>query len=169
MCLCIDGYISLRKMCYWPSRYLTYWYWNLLYILSFDKTDYMLSTNSQTFTTSVKHNHFKTTKNILVSDWEGHAYLCILFSCNRVSDRETLQYCLSVDLSLLYHIGAETKWPPFRGRHFHVHFLEWTFFEWNFTEMYSLWSNWQYSNIGSDNGLAPNRQQVNIWRYIGMV
>ena len=24
-------------------------------------------------------------------------------------------------------------------------------------------SNWQYSNIGSDNGLAPNRQQVIIW------
>ena len=160
-----------RKMCYLPSRYLTYWYWNLLYIHiilpqnRFHIVNKTLKLSPFPWNTTI----FKTTKTILVSDWEGYAYLCILFSCNRVSDRETLQYCLSIDLSLLYHIGVETKWPPFRGRHFHVHFLEWTHFERNFTEIYSLWSNWQYSNIGSDNGLAPNRQQVNIWRYIGMV
>ena len=36
-------------------------------------------------------------------------------------------------------------------------------FEWNFIEVYSEGSNWQYSNIGSDNGLAPNRRRAIIW------
>ena len=35
-------------------------------------------------------------------------------------------------------------------------------FEWYFIEICSLGSNWQYI-IGSDNDLAPNRQQVFIW------
>ena len=34
--------------------------------------------------------------------------------------------------------------------------------------MYSLWSNWQYGNIGSDNGLAPNRRQAKLWSVVGM-
>ena len=32
-----------------------------------------------------------------------------------------------------------------------------------FTEIYSQMSNLQYSNIGSDNGLVPTRQQAIIW------
>ena len=28
-----------------------------------------------------------------------------------------------------HHIEAETKWPPFRRRHFQVNFLEWIFFK----------------------------------------
>ena len=28
-------------------------------------------------------------------------------------------------LSFVYHIETETKWPPFRRRHFQMHFLEW--------------------------------------------
>ena len=33
----------------------------------------------------------------------------------------------------------------------------------NFNEVCSLRSNWQYSSIGSDNGLAPTRRQAIIW------
>ena len=33
----------------------------------------------------------------------------------------------------------------------------------NFTEVCSQGSNWQYSKIGSDNGLAPNKRQAIIW------
>ena len=36
-------------------------------------------------------------------------------------------------------------------------------FNYNFTEICSLGSNWQYGSIGSDNGLAPNRRQAIIW------
>ena len=35
--------------------------------------------------------------------------------------------------------------------------------------MCSLWSNWQYVIIGSDNGLAPNRQQAINWTNDGLV
>ena len=33
----------------------------------------------------------------------------------------------------------------------------------NSIEVCSLQSNWQYSNIGLDNGLAPTRRQAIIW------
>ena len=36
-------------------------------------------------------------------------------------------------------------------------------FQINFTEICSLGSNWQYGSIGSDDDLAPNRQQAIIW------
>ena len=36
-------------------------------------------------------------------------------------------------------------------------------FRLNFIELYSQGSNQQYSSIGSDNGLAPTRQQAIIW------
>ena len=41
------------------------------------------------------------------------------------------------------HIEANTKWPPFRRRHFQMHFLEWILLNYNFnyTEACSLWSN----------------------------
>ena len=50
-------------------------------------------------------------------------------------------------------------------------FLEWKplNFKLNFTEICSLWSNWQHSSIGSDNGLAPNRRQTIMWSYVGML
>ena len=35
--------------------------------------------------------------------------------------------------------------------------------------MCSLWCDWQYVIIGSDNGLAPNRRQVIIWTDDGLV
>ena len=37
-------------------------------------------------------------------------------------------------------------------------------FHWN-----SLWSNWQYGSIGSDNVLAPNRHQGIFWTNVGLV
>ena len=35
-------------------------------------------------------------------------------------------------------------------------------FDYDFTKVCNLGSNWQYSNIGSDNGLAPARRQAII-------
>ena len=37
------------------------------------------------------------------------------------------------------------------------------YLDWNDTEYYSWWSNWQWPNIASDNGLAPKRRQAIIW------
>ena len=70
-----------------------------------------------------------------------------------------------------FHFEAEAKRLPFCRRHFQVQFLEWKLlnFKSNFTEICSLGSNWQYGTIGSDNGLAPNRQQVIIWANVGML
>ena len=36
------------------------------------------------------------------------------------------------------------------------------YFDWNFTEVYSQESNWQYSSIGADNGLSPIKRQAII-------
>ena len=46
-----------------------------------------------------------------------------------------------------------------------MHFLDWkcTNFDKDFAEICSLWSKYQYSSIGSDNGLAPARRQAIIW------
>ena len=65
--------------------------------------------------------------------------------------------CLQIVLaSMCLHIQAGTKWPPFPRWHFQVYFLEWKFmnFKWNFTEICSLGSNWQYGSIAADNVLA---------------
>ena len=63
--------------------------------------------------------------------------------------------------------------PPelnYLGRHFaddilEMHFREWKVwsFDKNFTQVCSWSSNWQWPNIGLDNGLAPNRRQAIIW------
>ena len=39
----------------------------------------------------------------------------------------------------------------------------------NLPEICSLGFHWQYGSIGSDNGLAPNRRQANIWNNVGMI
>ena len=68
-------------------------------------------------------------------------------------------------------ISPWTKLPPFRRRYFHIHIREWKIlcFDWNFTEVCSLGSNWQCTSIGLDNGLAPNRRQVIIWTNAGLI
>ena len=43
----------------------------------------------------------------------------------------------------------------------HMHFYKY------FTEICSRRSNWRYSNIGSDNGLAPYKQYAIIWTHGG--
>ena len=42
-------------------------------------------------------------------------------------------------------------------------------FHWYFTEVYSQRSHWQYTNVGSDNGLAPTRRQAIIWTNDGLI
>ena len=46
-----------------------------------------------------------------------------------------------------------------------MHFREWkvSYFDYNFIEVCSRWSNWQWPSTGLDNGLAPNRPQAIIW------
>ena len=71
----------------------------------------------------------------------------------------------TITIKSLTRFNGWGKLPPFRRRHFPMHFLEW-----------NLWisikislkfvpqgSNWQYSSIGSNNGLAPTRRQAIIW------
>ena len=63
-----------------------------------------------------------------------------------------------------------TTWPPFRRQHFQVHFLDRNILnlKYDFTGTCSLGSNWQYGNISSYNGLAPNRRQAISWSNVGM-
>ena len=48
-----------------------------------------------------------------------------------------------------------------------MHFREWKmcFFDYNFTEICSQWSNWQQPSICLDNGLVPNRRPIwiTVW------
>ena len=63
------------------------------------------------------------------------------------------------------HIEAENKWPTITWLHFQIHFREWKYVNsfWDFTEVCSQLSKEQYSNTGSDDGLAPARRQAIIW------
>ena len=69
----------------------------------------------------------------------------------------------------ILQIEADTKWPPFYRRRSEIDFLEWKYmnFDWNFIEFCSYESNWKYSIIDSDNGLAPTRRQAIIWTNAG--
>ena len=64
-----------------------------------------------------------------------------------------------------YAKNVNTFRPRQNGLSFCRHFLEWERlkFDLNFTENCSERSIWQYANIGSDNGLVPNRRQAIIW------
>ena len=69
---------------------------------------------------------------------------------------------------ILYSHGSNTfdSFRPRRNRRqFHMHILEWKCidFSYNLTEVYSQRCNYQYSSIGSDDDLAPTREQTIIW------
>ena len=68
------------------------------------------------------------------------------------------------------HIEVETKWPLF-SRHFQMQSLEWKCmnFDYEFNEVCSWGSNWQYPSIYSDNGLAPFWRQAIVWINNGLV
>ena len=83
-----------------------------------------------------------------------------------------LKFYWSLFLGVQLTHWCRARWPPLlQTTIFQVHFLEWKLlnFKWNFTETFSLGSNWQYGSIGSDNGLAPNRRQTIIWSNVGML
>ena len=67
--------------------------------------------------------------------------------------------------------ATETKWPPFYRQHLKVHFREWKplNFKQDLTEICTLCSNQQYGSIGSDNGLAPNRQRAIVLSNVGLL
>ena len=53
----------------------------------------------------------------------------------------------------------------FGRQHFQMNFLEWKWYnsDLNFIEICSQEPSWQQANIGSGNGLVPNRRQAIIW------
>ena len=82
--------------------------------------------------------------------------------CPEISNLLVSQYCSGrFVFSPHWHIGAETKWPPFSRLLFHTHFLVvfWGTSQWNFFLRVQL----KYYSIGSDNGMVPVRRQVIIW------
>ena len=82
-------------------------------------------------------------------------------------------YCRSSAMPWIYRLldTLRRKLPPFRRRHVQGHSLEWKLsnLKQNFTELWSIGSNWQYGSFGSDNGLTSNRRQAIIWSSIGMM
>ena len=67
--------------------------------------------------------------------------------------------------SIIKLIFPGTKWPPFRRCHSQMHFheLKVVYFDSNFIEVCSQWSNWQYVSIGSGSGMVPSRPQAITW------
>ena len=118
---------------------------------------------------------------VFLSQWE--------FSYNFVSNSDPnsfLSWLVSskipiADISLLAHEGEIQRCPLFKidkqisqhfcGQHFQKHFLERKEFylDANFTEVYSLESDWQWNSIGSGNGLALMRQQAIAWSNVDPV
>ena len=88
-------------------------------------------------------------------------YICAI--CTLWFQDWIYQHIFSFD-HLLTH-RHEAKWLLLSRRHFQMHFREWKYmnFDYDFTEVCSQRSNWQYSSMGSDNGLAPSRRQAIIW------
>ena len=78
----------------------------------------------------------------------------------------------SYHCNILYktHISLNSPLPEQNGchsgrRHFQMYFLEcklWSS-DSNLIEICSYESNWQWTSIGSGNGLAPNRRQAITW------
>ena len=70
---------------------------------------------------------------------------------------------------ILTHWGwdkiAANIWTTFSNASSLIYIVFWLKFHWNF----SKGSNYQYSSIGSDNGLAPVRWQAIIWINDGLV
>ena len=72
-----------------------------------------------------------------------------------------IQHIWDVNSNIFQLIEGWTKWPTFCRRHFEIDFREQNClnFDLNFTKFCFQWFNCQYVNIGTGNGLAPNRQQ----------
>ena len=65
----------------------------------------------------------------------------------------------------IWHTETETKWPPFHRWYFqmHIHERKCINLDLNFTKVGFQGSNWQYSIISSNNGLALARHKSIIW------
>ena len=62
-------------------------------------------------------------------------------------------------------VGVGTEWLAFCRQHFQmkISWIKVIIFYANFTEVVSQGSNWQHINIGSGNGLVPNRPLAITW------
>ena len=58
-----------------------------------------------------------------------------------------------------------TKWPTFCRQYFQINFHDWQYliFHLKFTDLSPKRSDWLLVNIGSDNGMVPNRQRDIKW------
>ena len=111
--------------------------------------------------------------------WSSHCYSltygCLIFKWigeTRLPSHWSIRTVVSVMMAtrVTCPMSVNTLRPRQNGRHFHrqyfqMHFPEWKClnFDWNFTEICSLGSNWQQSSAGSDDDLAPSRRQAIIW------
>ena len=80
--------------------------------------------------------------SICIFIWAG-VWPIMIFLCEiqgRIIRWQILKGCMVTCDDISYHIEAETKWPPFRRRHFQVHFHEWKLlnFKCTFNELCSL-------------------------------
>ena len=91
--------------------------------------------------------------------WRWSAYICQPCRFQAIPRAPNLVITVSVNV-LTWQNGRHLG-----RRHFQLHFLESKRFNSysKFTEICSYESNWQYTSIGSDNGLAPNRPQSITW------
>ena len=82
-------------------------------------------------------------------------------------DRGDLVRTGTQEIMRLSHWGRD-KWLPFCRQHLEVHFLYGNFWIWN-KKILKYFPLGLIDNIGSDNGLGPNRRQAIIWSNVGML
>ena len=83
--------------------------------------------------------------------------ICVkIYFVNKEVARGFATKCCQTDTIQPLTPHPRTKWTLFRRRHFQMHLHEWKVlhFDLNFPEFYSQRSNWQYSSIVPESGLA---------------
>ena len=102
--------------------------------------------------TNYRHKNIWNIVTKICSGWTGHCWF---------------RWRISYDYVNILRPG---KVVAFHWRHFQVHFLEQNLlnFNYNFTEICSLWSNWQNGIIGSENWFAPDSRQAILWTNDGL-
>ena len=107
--------------------------------------------------------HFMTLINIMSLDGAGQA----IFLWNMRTLHGLEEILVHSDPNKDGHLWQTTLSSSFSGKEYILIWLtvQWKslYFASNFTQVFSLWYNWQYISNGSGNGLVPNRQQAITW------
>ena len=90
------------------------------------------------------YSNSSTNRGILNRNGSWKIKLCWYKSLLKSQNQVCHLHEYDLVLNGLTHLPLE-KWPPFRRRHFYMHFHEWKvlYFDSNFTEVCSWGSNWQ--------------------------